>query len=89
MAININYMDLRLSLAEKTVEELEELLSIDFSEQEDNAPNMDFIEIILELIEEIESSSEERHVQTEIAWIEFQEYYRLRKREEVLELKVS
>ena len=66
-------LELRSLLAGKTTEELEELLALDFAE--DNAkPDADYISTILEVIEERENNTEERNKETLAAWNEFQVY---------------
>ena len=69
---------LRSLLAGKTTEELEELLALDFAEDKTEV-DADYISTILEVIEEREKDS--NITDTEIAWEEFQEYYRLSKQE--------
>ena len=69
---------LRSLLAGKTTEELEELLALDFAEVKTEV-DADYISTILEVIEEREKDS--NITDTEIAWEEFQEYYRLSKQE--------
>ena len=76
---------LRLLLTRKTVEVLEKLLVLGFNIQEDHVPTVDYTATILKLIEKIEGFTDEKQVQTELAWKEFPEYYRLRKQEELLE----
>ena len=85
MPVDKRKAELRSMLAGKTIEELEELLALDFTEQEDAEPNMDYITTILEVIEEREGNREKIQAETEAAWIEFQEYYKLRKQEEALD----
>ena len=72
--------ELRSLLAGKSTEELEELIALDFTEQEDADLNADYINTILEVIAEREGSKEK---ETEAAWKDFQEYYQLRKQEEL------
>ena len=69
---------LRSLLAGKTTEELEELLALDFAEDKTEV-DADYISTILEVIEEREKDS--NITDTETAWEEFQEYYRLSKQE--------
>ena len=85
MVIEKNPGNLRLLLTRKTVEVLEKLLVLDFYKQEDHVPTVDYTTTILKLIEKIEGFTDEKQAQTELAWKEFQEYYRLRKQEELLE----
>ena len=85
MPVDKRKAELRSMLAGKTVEELEELLALDFTEQEDAEPDVDYITTILEVIEEREGNREKNQAETEAAWIEFQEYYKLRKQEEALD----
>lgn len=72
--------ELRSLLAGKSTEELEELIALDFTEQEDAGLNADYINTILEVIAEREGNKEE---EIETAWKDFQEYYQLRKQEEL------
>ena len=69
---------LRSLLAGKTTEELEELLALDFADDKTEV-DADYISTILEVIEEREKDKE--ITDTETAWEEFQEYYRLSKQE--------
>lgn len=71
--------ELRSVLAEKSTKELEKLLALDFTE-EDVEPDVDFITTVLEVIEEREGNKQQ---EAEAAWKDFQEYYRLRKQEEL------
>jgi len=76
---------LRSMLAGKTMEELEELLALDFTEQDDAEPDVEYITTILEVIAEREGNKENVQAETEAAWKDFQEYCTLRKQEEALE----
>lgn len=77
-------LELRSLLAGKTTEELEELLALDFAE--DNAkPDADYISTILEVIEERENNTEERNKETLAAWNEFQVYRKEAESQELLE----
>ena len=71
---------LRSLLAGKTIEELEELLALDFTEEKTEV-DADYISAILEVIEEREQDKE--ITDTETAWEEFQEYYKLSKEEKL------
>lgn len=85
MPVDKSKEELRSMLAGKTIEELEELLALNFTEQEDAESDVDYIRTILEVIEEKEGNKEKNQAETEAAWIEFQEYYALRKQEEALD----
>ena len=77
-------LKLRSLLAGKTTEELEELLALDFAE--DNMKvDADHISTILEVIEERENNTEERNKETLVAWNEFQAYRKEAKSHETLE----
>ena len=66
-------LELRSLLAGKTTEELEELIALDFAEDNANL-DADYISTILEVIEERENNTEERNKETLAAWNKFQEY---------------
>ena len=65
---------LRSVLEKKSTEELEELLALDFSEQEDDEPDVEYMMTILEVIQEREGNTEEKQAETDAAWREFQDY---------------
>lgn len=69
---------LRSLLTGKTTEELEELLALDFADDKPEV-DADYISTILEVIEEREK--DKNITDTETAWEEFREYYRLSKQE--------
>lgn len=65
-----NKNDLRSILENKSTEELQELLALDFSEQEDNEPNVEYIATILEVIHEREEQTPEDQAEVDAAWQE-------------------
>ena len=71
---------LRSMLAGKSTAELEELLALEAANLDAAEPNADFIATVLEVIAERESEQDQE--MTEQAWVNFQEYYTLRKQEE-------
>lgn len=68
-----NKNDLRSILENKSTEELEELLALDFSEQEDAEPNVEYITTILEVIHEREETTPEDQAEVDAAWQELRE----------------
>lgn len=68
-----NKNDLRSMLEAKSTEELEELLALDFSEQEDAEPNVEYITTILEVIHEREETTPEDQAEVDAAWQELRE----------------
>lgn len=66
-------LELRSLLAGKTTEELEELIALDFAEDQANL-DADYISTILEVIDERENRTEERNKEILAAWNEFQAY---------------
>ena len=77
-------LELRSLLAGKTTEELEELIALDFAEDNANL-DADYISTILEVIEERENNTEERNKETLAAWDEFRAYREEAESREVLE----
>jgi len=77
-------LKLRSLLAGKTTEELEELIALDFAEDNANL-DADYISTILEVIEERENNTEERNKETLAAWDEFRAYREEAESREVLE----
>ena len=73
MSANNKKQEMRSLLASKSTEELEELLLSDFAEDKE-VVDADFISAVLEVIEERESSEEERKQKTGDAWDEFRAY---------------
>lgn len=64
---------LRLMLENKSTEELEELLALDFAEQEGDEPNVEYIMTVMEVIHERTKNIEEDRAKTEEAWYAFQQ----------------
>lgn len=75
---------LRAVLEKKTTEELEELLALDFSEQEDAEPDVEYIMTIMEVINEREenTNAEEKQAKVDAAWRDFQDYVQERRQAE-------
>lgn len=73
MPVDEKTNSLRSVLENKSTEELKELLALDFSEQEDAEPNVEYIMTILEVIHEREGDTLEKQAQVTAAWNEFQE----------------
>ena len=80
MSADKKKLELRAALAGKTTQELEELLALDFTDQENAAVDADYINAILEVIEE-RSNYLEKQSDLESAWKDFQELHTLRKQE--------
>lgn len=78
MPVNERKKQLRTVLAEKSVEELEELLALEFSEEEGFEPDVGYITEIMEVIREKETPTEDKQAESETAWSEFQEYLQAR-----------
>ena len=81
MPVNETKKQLRAVLAEKSVEELEELLALEFSEEEGFEPDVDYITEIMEVIREKEPPTEDKQAESESAWSECQEYLQARSAE--------
>ena len=81
MPVNETKKQLCAVLAEKSVEELEELLALEFSEEEGFEPDVDYITEIMEVIREKEPPTEDKQAESESAWSEFQEYLQARSAE--------
>ena len=73
MSADIKKKELRSLLSGKSTEELEELLIMDFAEDQ-GAVDAEYISTILEVIEEREKSEKDRTLETQEAWNEFQAY---------------
>lgn len=73
MSADNKQQEWRSLLAGKSTEELEKLLISDFAEDREEV-DADYISAILEVIEERESSEEERKQKTQDAWDEFRAY---------------
>lgn len=71
---------LRPLLEKKTTEELEDLLTLDFFENE--PADVDYIKEILEVIQERETDDPEKQVDIDAAWQDFQEYIKDREETE-------
>lgn len=78
MPVNETKKRLRAVLAEKSVEELEELLALEFSEEEGFEPDVDYITEIMEVIRKKENQTEDKRADADSAWSEFQEYLQTR-----------
>lgn len=76
MPVDETTNSLRLVLEKKSTEELEELLALDFTENEDDKPNVEYIMTILEVIHEREGDTPEKQAELDAAWNEFQEIIR-------------
>lgn len=74
MPADMTKIQLRALLADRTTEELEELLALDFAE-DGQSVDADYISTILEVIEERENE-EEREKNTREAWEQFRAYCR-------------
>lgn len=82
MPVNERRNSLRAALEQKSTEELEELLALDFSEQEDAEPDVEYIMTIMEVINEREEHTAEKQKEVDAAWRDFQDYLQERRKEE-------
>jgi len=85
MSADNKKQELRSLLAGKNTAELEELLALEATEFDAAGPDVDYIAAILEVIAERESEENRNNdmEMTETAWEDFQEYYSLKKQEEL------
>lgn len=84
MPVDDKRIRLRSVLAGKSTEELEELLALSFSMEDDAETDEAYITTIMEVIrerEEKEADQEKRQAEVDAAWREFQEYRAERDRE--------
>ena len=84
MPVDDKKIRLRSVLAGKSTEELEELLALSFSMEDDAETDEAYITTIMEVIrerEEKEADQEKRQAEVDAAWREFQEYRAERDRE--------
>ena len=77
MPVDEKRNSLRAVLETKTTEELEELLALDFSEQEDAEPDVEYIMTIMEVINEREGNTAEKQAEVDAAWKDFQNYFQV------------
>lgn len=83
MSVENKKHQLRSMLAGKSTAELEELLALEATDLDAVGENAEYISTILEVIAERESTPEQDEAMTEKAWEHFQEYYELRKQEQL------
>lgn len=83
MSVENKKHQLRSMLAGKSTAELEELLALEATDLDAVGENAEYISTILEVIAERESTPEQDEAMTEKAWEDFQEYYELRKQEQL------
>ena len=83
MSVENKKHQLRSMLAGKSTAELEELLALEATDLDAVGENAEYISTILEVIAERESTPEQDEAMTEKAWEDFQEYYKLRKQEQL------
>lgn len=76
---------LRAALSQKSTEELEELLALDFAHDNSSDTNADYILTILEVMKEREGANSEQEAEVDAAWSEFLEYAHARDAEKAEE----
>lgn len=76
---------LRAALSQKSTEELEELLALDFAHDNGSDTNADYILTIMEVIREREGAKPEQEAKVDAAWNEFLEYAHTRDMEKAEE----
>lgn len=74
MPVGETKKQLRAVLSTKSVKELEELLALEFSEEEGFEPDIEYISEIMEVIREKDPPGEARQAAETAAWEEFREY---------------
>lgn len=72
---------LRQVLEGKSTQELEELLALNFSQQEDKQPDVSYIMEIMEVIREREENTDKPRADIDAAWNDFQQYRQEREQE--------